>query len=141
MGSASLLADGLVILHALYVGFVVGAFGAIWLGYGLGWQWIRNFWFRLVHLAAISQVAVEAALGWPCPLTLWENSLRQQAGQATYPGDFLAYWAHRLLYWDVPQQLLWTLHILFFFLVLGTFYWIPPQWPVRKKPLAPSGSK
>lgn len=134
-----LIADFLVVLHALYVGFVVLGLGVVWLGVGLGWAWVRNFWFRIIHLAAIGQVAVEAVFGWPCPLTTWENQLREQAGQAAYPGDFLAYWADRLLYWNCPQEFFWTLHILFFLAVLGTFCLAPPRWPRKRgRPDRPS---
>ena len=37
--------------------------------------------------------------GVPCPLTVWEKQLRVQAGQASYPGDFLGYWVHRLIFY------------------------------------------
>jgi len=125
-------ADLLVLLHALYVGFVVFGLGVVWVGVALGWRWIRNFWFRIIHLAAIAQVAVEAVFGCPCPLTRWENQLREQAGHTPYPGDFLAYWAYRLLYWNAPQEFFWTLHILFFLAVVGTFCLVPPRWPAQK---------
>jgi hypothetical protein len=136
---AYLAADLLVVLHALYVGFVVAGLAVVWVGWARGWAWIRNFWFRMIHLAAIGLVAVEAIFGWTCPLTDWENRLREEAGQTPYPGDFLAYWAHRLLYWDAPQEFFWTLHILFFILVVATVWLVPPRWPGRmvKTPGAP----
>lgn len=132
-----LLADFLVVVHALYVGFVVFGLVLVWVGWALSWQWIRNFWFRILHLAAIGQVAIEAVFGWRCPLTHWENQLRAQAGETTYPGDFLAYWAYRLLYWDLPQEFFWTLHLVFFLVVVATFWMIPPRWPGKKTPGTP----
>lgn len=131
------LADLLVVLHALYVGFVVFGLVVVWVGVWWGWRWVRNFWFRIIHLGAIGLVAVEAIFGWACPLTLWENQLREQGGQAGYAGDFLVYWAYRLLYWDAPQEFFWTLHLVFFVVVVATFCLVPPNWPTSKTPPKP----
>src|SRR5262249_56127933 len=70
------LADLILFLHAGYVLFVVGGLALIWLGVGSGWRWVRSFWFRTLHLAAVSLVAVEALLGVVCPLTVLEDWLR-----------------------------------------------------------------
>ena len=52
-----LLADLVVIVHFAYVGFVVIGQLLILIGIVLRWQWIRNPWFRLIHLAMILIVA------------------------------------------------------------------------------------
>ena len=36
-----------VLLHAVYVAFVVLGMAAILAGIALRWQWVRNFWFRI----------------------------------------------------------------------------------------------
>ena len=64
-----LAADFVVTLHAAYVGFVVIGFVLILLGVVRKWDWIRNLWFRLIHLAMILVVVAEAWLGIVCPLT------------------------------------------------------------------------
>lgn len=76
-------ADCIVAVHAAYVGFVVFGLAAVLIGYVAGWRWVRNPYFRLGHLAAIMAVCAEALLGWTCPLTTLENSLRQRAGEIT----------------------------------------------------------
>ncbi len=53
-----MLADAIVIIHALFVAFVVFGMAAIVVGLVLRWGWVRNFWFRVLHLAAIG-------LWWP----------------------------------------------------------------------------
>ena len=58
-----LLADFVVLVHLGYVLFVIFGQLAILLGALRRWQWIRNFWFRVVHLAMIAIVVVEAVLG------------------------------------------------------------------------------
>jgi len=128
-----LLAHLIVILHALYLSFVVGGLLLIMIGIVRRWQWIRNFWFRLAHLVAIALVAVEAIFGWVCPLTGWEKYFLEQAGEKSYGGDFIAYWSSRILYWDFPQWVFNALHVGFALLVVAVFVLAPPRWPWRRR--------
>ena len=64
---ATLFADFILIIHFLFVLFVVGGLALIWIGAAWGWLWVRNYWFRIAHLVAIAYVAVEAVLGVVCP--------------------------------------------------------------------------
>src|SRR5688500_8249470 len=91
-------ADLLVTIHMAYVGFVVIGFVLILLGIVRHWQWVRNVWFRLIHMACILVVVSESLLGIPCPLTVWERDLRRLAGQTSYRGEFIANWIHELLF-------------------------------------------
>ncbi len=88
---ASVLADLIVVLHVAYVGFVVFGLAAILLGVAFHWSWVRNLWFRAIHLIAIGIVVGESLIGIPCPLTVWEARLRKTAGQTAYAGDFLGH--------------------------------------------------
>ena len=81
MNFYAFLADLMVFIHLLYMGFVVFGQLAIMIGWPLGWKWIRNPWFRGVHLGMILIVVVEAVAGITCPLTTWEDDLRELAGQ------------------------------------------------------------
>jgi polyferredoxin len=83
-----LLADLVVTVHFVYVAFVIVGLMLIIAGTALRWRWVRNFWFRVLHLAMIGIVVAEAWCGVVCPLTSWENKLRQLAGQAAYSGGF-----------------------------------------------------
>jgi hypothetical protein len=83
-----LLADLVVVVHALFVVFVLlGAFLA------LRWHWI--VWIHIP--AAIWGVLIEYG-GWICPLTPLENSLRARAGQSVYNGDFIQHYLLGALY-------------------------------------------
>src|SRR5262249_24175615 len=77
---AKLLADLIVVLHATYFSFVVFGLLLILLGVVFRWGWVRNFWFRTLHLTAIGIVVLEALIGMNCPLTDWEDRLREMAG-------------------------------------------------------------
>lgn len=125
------LADAVVVIHATYVVFVVFGFAAILIGVVLGWEWVRGLCFRLSHLVAIALVCLEAVLGVMCPLTTLEDSLRARAGQARYPGDFVGYWAHRLIFYSAPPWMFTALYVAFTILVAAAFWLAPPKWSRR----------
>jgi hypothetical protein len=128
-----LLADVVVALHLAYVGFVVFGQLAIFLGVLLRWQWIRNPWFRWVHLAMITIVAVEAILDITCPLTTWEYNLRVLARQQVAEGSFMGRLLHDLMFFSAPQWVFTASYIGFALLVLATF-WLAPPRPWRRAP-------
>lgn len=126
------LADLVVVLHFLFVVFVVLGLFVVFIGLDRRWEWVRNFWFRSVHLAAIAFVVAQSWLGLTCPLTTLENSLRRQAGEATYPGAFIVYWAHRMLFYDAPEWIFTVCYSLFGLAVVAAFWFAPPRWPFRR---------
>ena len=119
----ALLADVILIVHFLFVAFVVGGLALIWIGAAAGWQWVRNFWFRVAHLAAIAFVAGEALVGVWCPLTVWEDALRGVRGEKS----FVARWIHRLMFYDFPGWVFTTAYVSFALVVIATLVWLPPR--------------
>jgi len=87
-----LLANGVLLLHLLFILFVVG-------GGLLAVRWPKMAWLHLP--AALWGAAIEFA-GWICPLTPLENALRQAAGDAGYGGGFVEHYLLPLIY---PAQL------------------------------------
>jgi hypothetical protein len=130
---ARVLADLVVVLHAGLVVFITLGMVAILIGLALRQSWVQNVWFRATHLAAIVLVATVSLAGMRCPLTVWETALRRQAGQATYPGAFLGYWAHRLIFFVAPDWAFTLGYTLFGLAVLAAFLLAPPRWS-RKRP-------
>ena len=126
-----LLADLVVLVHAAYVGFVVLGLATTLIGILFRWSWVRNFYFRAAHLAAIALVSVEAIAGIACPLTTLEKMLRQKADQTGYPGDFVGYWVHAIIFVDAPPWVFTACHIVFGLLVAAVFVLAPPRWPRR----------
>ena len=129
-------ADAVLFLHVSFVVFVVAGLLLILAGKLRGWRWIRNGWFRLVHLAAIAVVVLQAWLGVICPLTALEMWLRAKAGDATYPGAFIAHWAERILYYHAPAWVFTACYTVFGLLVVASWLWIRPR-PIRKRQDAP----
>jgi hypothetical protein len=124
-----LLADLLVALHAAFVGFVVLGQLTVAVGVWFRWGWVRNFWFRAAHLLAIGYVAYEAAAGIACPLTIWEQRLRELAGQPVSDASFVGRLLHTVLFVQVPESVVNAVHIGFGLLVLLTFFLAPPRLP------------
>jgi uncharacterized protein DUF2784 len=81
-------ADLVVVVHLLFIGFVIG-------GVFLAWRWPRIIW---AHIPAVIYGALVEFAGFTCPLTLLENDLRRRAGQAGYRGGFIAHYLVRLIY-------------------------------------------
>jgi hypothetical protein len=122
------LADLVVGVHVVYVGFVVLGLLAILAGMLFRWQWVRNRWFRCLHLLAIVIVAGEAILNITCPLTRWEADLRTAAGQAAAAGTFMGRLLDRVLFYSAPEWVFACGYIGFALLVLSTFWFAPVRW-------------
>ncbi len=129
------LADGLVLLHILYVGFVVVGQLLIVLAAAMRWAWGRNPWFRFLHLLAIGIVVFEAVMQWPCPLTIWEQQLRVLAGQPIDASQsFVGRLLHNILFVDQyftdgrpPEGFFTTVYIAVFVVVLQGLVMYPPR--------------
>ncbi len=125
----ALLADLIVIVHLLYIGFVIGGELLVLLGVPLGWGWIRNPVFRILHLLAIVLVAVDSLVGVLCPLTAWEQALRRRAGQAVEEDiSFVARLVREAMYDEFPEWVFAAVYVAFALMVIATFVLVPPRW-------------
>lgn len=85
---AVILADVLVIVHLLFVAFVVAG------GFLLA-RWPKLVW---LHLPAAAWGAYIEFSGGICPLTPLENRLRVLGGDSAYSGDFVERYVLPILY-------------------------------------------
>jgi hypothetical protein len=138
MLSSRIGADVLVTIHAAYVSFIVFGLAAILLGVVFNWGGVRNIWFRSIHLVAIGIVVAESLAGVPCPLTVWERELRFMAGQASYAGDFLGHWAHKLIFYRAAPGVYTALYVAFGMAVVAAFVLAPPRRGRRSRTGLPS---
>ena len=83
-----LAADGVMLVHALWLVFVVA--GAFLVS---RWGWVA--W---LHVPAVLWGAVVEFTGWVCPLTPWENALRRLGGEEGYTQGFIERYVTALLY-------------------------------------------
>jgi hypothetical protein len=126
----SFLADAILVLHALIVFFNLCALPGIWIGHFRGWNFVRNFWFRVAHVGLIAFISAESLLGTICPLTTWEDQLRVRAGlDSRYHGSFVQHWVHWLLFYNADQRIFTICYGAFLALVLLTLFLVRPRRP------------
>ena len=121
------LADLVLLIHFAIVLFVVGGLLLIILGNLLRWPWVNRWWFRAIHLLAISVVVLESWLGIECPLTTLENWLRLQAGQGVYQGSFIQHWVHGVMFYQAPGWVFALAYTLFALAVVAAWWRWPPH--------------
>lgn len=85
---AAWIANLLLVLHALFIVWVVA-------GGLVVWRWPRLAW---LHLPALAWGVWIEATGGVCPLTPLESRWRDAAGQAGYAGGFIEHWLDALIY-------------------------------------------
>ena len=82
------LADFVLIVHLLFIAFVVaGGFAAV--------RWPKLAW---AHVPCFVWGALIEFAGWICPLTPLENDLRIASGQAGYSGGFIERYLLPIIY-------------------------------------------
>ncbi len=120
-------ADVILLLHVLYAAFVVGGLLTIFLGHIMSWSWVRNPWFRAIHLVAIGIVVLQSWGRVICPLTTIEMMLRARAGDAVYIGSFMGHWLETILYYRVPHGVFVVCYTVFGAAVLLSWFWVRPR--------------
>lgn len=126
-----LLADVVLVVHALFVLFVVAGQMLILIGLWRGWAWVRRRVLRQLHLLAIGVVVVQAWLGILCPLTIIENELRMRAGAIPYAGSFIRHWLQRILFYDAEPWVFTAVYTIFAGVVILTWVLARPDRPRR----------
>jgi len=110
-----ILADMVVLVHAMFVLFVV-------LGGLLVLKWKRWAW---VHVPCVLWGAAIEFAGWICPLTPLENWLREKGGATGYSESFIERYLMPLLY---PGSLTRQMQLAFGVIVLafnvGVYAWL-----------------
>ena len=122
-----MLSDIILVVHFLFIAFLLGGQGCILMGAFQHWKWIRRRGFRLAPLVAIAFIVMQSWVGMMCPLTIWENTCRRTAGETTYTGTFVSYWVSKIVYFDAPQWLFTTAYTLFGLIVLASWFIVKPE--------------
>jgi hypothetical protein len=112
-------ADLLVVLHLSFIVFVM-------LGGLLVFKWRR---VAILHLPAVVWAVLLELNSWICPLTPWEQQLRQVAGETGYAGSFIAHYLMPVMYppgLDEPTQLMLALAVIL--VNLPVYGWLLGRW-------------
>ena len=122
-----LLADLVVLIHIAYVAYIMVGLALILAGWKRGWNWVRNPWFRLTHLAAILFVILELILKTTCPLTRLELWFRSLAGQPVSGATFVERLMHYILSGWLPGSVSNSAYVVVALVILVTFILAPPR--------------
>lgn len=104
--TARLIADILVIIHFIFIVFVV--FG--------GFLVYKSRWVSILHIPSVLWAALLEIKGWLCPLTPLEHYFRQLSGGNDYTGGFIDHYLVAIIY---PEGLTREMQITLGFIVLG----------------------
>jgi len=118
-----MIADIVLVLHFCIAAFIALGLVAVWIGAAAGWRWVRNPWFRYLHVAAVVFVAAESLLGMACPLTVWEDLLRGGVASESFVGR----WVRQLLYYQAPEWVFTAAYVAWTAATLFTLRLVPPR--------------
>ena len=121
-------ADAIAVVHLGFVAFVVWTELLVLLGTVLGWEWIRDPVLRCVHLGLVGYVGVQDIFGKVCPLTIWENRLRDRAGQTRSNKSFIGKVVHQRLMCELDERTLRRIRMTFALVVTVTFVAVLPRF-------------
>ena len=122
-------ADLMVGIHLAVVGYVVVGQLLIMAAAPFKWKWAKNPWFRFTHLGVIAFVVYEEYANIRCPLTVWEERLRDLAGQTHGSETFLGRLLHSTLFIDGHEPIWYTtLYVAMFVVVVQGLLMYPPRW-------------
>ena len=79
MFSSHMLADAIALAHALFAMFIIFGLALIITGIFFRWDWVKNGWFRALHLSAMLLLMFRVWSGSPCPMSVYEDRFRAQA--------------------------------------------------------------
>lgn len=126
-----ILADLIVVMHFAWVlfmliGFILTLFGFFWKGFFDRWL------FRTLHLFGIGYVSILSITGKYCPLTIWENTLRQKYDSSlTYPASFMIHYVEKLVYPNI-NPLIILIPTIFIALFSILFFILRPPKKIRE---------
>lgn len=125
---AARLADLTALVHLGFVVFVVWLEVLIVLGAVLGWEWVRDPVLRCIHFGLVGYVGIQDLFGKICPLTIWENQYREQAGQTRSGKSFIGKMVHAFLMCELDERTLRRIRLSFAAVVTATFFIVWPDF-------------
>jgi hypothetical protein len=117
------LALAVLAAHLAIILFNLFGLVAVPVGAVCGWRFVHVRWWRVLHLASLGLVALQAALGRACILTLWQARLEG----ARTPAPLLMRWVEGLIFWPLPLWVFSALYVLVFLYALLLFRLVPPR--------------
>ncbi|MCI0329830.1 MAG: DUF2784 domain-containing protein [candidate division Zixibacteria bacterium] len=116
----------ITIFHTLWVVFMLTGFFWTLLAFFFHKRFFDFFWFRTLHAAGILLVSLFPLLGRYCPLTIWENLLRQKSGSG-YEGGFILHYLEKFIYPDIDPSAIRIGTFVVAFVSIAAYILRPPE--------------
>ena len=100
------------------------SFFLIPLGYYQKWEWVKNKYYRLIHLVLMGIIFIETILGFMCPLTILENFLRNDIEINNKITQII----HQIMYWDLPTYQFIILYLLSLLYLIFLWFFFKPDF-------------
>jgi hypothetical protein len=123
--AGAMLAGLILAVHLAVIAFNIGGLIAIPLGARLGWTFVHNPVFRLLHLGSLAVVAAQALAGRACFLTLWQA----EAGGTPDEEPLIMRTVNALIYWNLPEWVFAAVYVAVFGYTLALVKLVP----IRKR--------
>lgn len=117
-----LIGGAVLAIHLAIIAFNLFGLVAIPLGAWRGWSFVRVRWWRLLHLASLAIVALQALLGRACFLTLWQDELA--GAGASEP--LVMRIVNGLIYWPLPMWAFTAAYVVVAVYALALWRLVPP---------------
>ena len=123
----SILADIVIVIHFLWVGFLV-------LGFPIALYFNNAFW-RLFHFGALIAALAMHITNTLCPLTVLEGYLKSmKISAASYPGDFIPRLLEKWIYVDaVVLKIVTYLIVIYTVMVILSFFLRPVHFQKKRE--------
>ncbi len=116
------MAVAVLALHLAVIAFNIVGLIVIPTGAALRWRWVRVRWWRALHVASWALVAIQAAAGRACFLTIWEDRL---TGAGAQP-PLIQRWVDAAIYWPLPIWVFSAIYLALFGTVILLWWKVPP---------------
>jgi hypothetical protein len=120
--AAAILGQAVLAAHLAVIAFNLFGLIAIPLGAWRGWAFVRIRWWRALHLASLAVVAVQAAAGRACFLTLWQGEL---SGGGRAP--LIMRWVNSVVYWPLPMWAFTAAYAAVLVYAAALWFYVPPN--------------
>lgn len=118
-----ILGPAVLAAHLAIIAFNLFGLVVIPIGAWRGWAWVRIRWWRALHLLSLAVVALQAALGRACFLTIWQDDLTGAGAE----DPLIMRWVNGVIYWPLPMWVFTAVYLAVFAYVVALWRLVPPK--------------
>ena len=112
-----------LLFHFCIFLFMILSFFLIPIGYYQKWKWVKNKYYRSMHIILMGIISIETILGFMCPFTILENYLRDDIKVDNKFTEIV----HQILYWDLPNYQFIILYLFSFSYLIFLWFFFKPN--------------